>query len=250
MGLTLGQLVDDLKARSLLLHSDPMVLDRWLWLKQHLPAAPTKLLDAGSGNGCMSINAGRLGHRVVGLNHSDDEVRSASRRNPYPSVEFQRQDLRELKERVDLAGQFPFVICAEVIEHLIEDEQLMRSLAALLSPGGTLLLTTPNIDSMPLDRSDHGPWLMIEDGRHVRKGYDARGLTSIAEGAGLTVDSVEYCSGDRSQRLTTVYRVIRIRTNPRLAAVAVSPFLPWPLLGETFGRPAYSICIVATKASD
>lgn len=243
----MGRTLTYLRARSLLVHGDPMVLDRWRWLRQHVPDAPTTLLDAGSGNGCMAINAGQLGHHVVGLNHSAGEVQNASRRNPYRTVEFQQQDLRDLGDRTDFKDRFPYVICTEVIEHVLDDQRLMRDLAAVLTPGGSLLLTTPNLAYLPLDRNDHGPWLPIEDGRHVRKGYDGERLTALAESAGLVVESVEACSGDRSQRLTTLYRAIRTRVDPRLAAVAVMPLRPWPLIGETFRRPAYSICLVARK---
>jgi SAM-dependent methyltransferase len=237
----------ELSTRKLLIHGDPMVLDRWRWIKAHLPHEPATIADTGSGNGAISINAGRLGHDVMGMSNSELDVRRANERNPYTTVRFAVQDLRELGERVDLVGQFSVVVCTEVIEHLLDDERLMTALASVLAPGGTLLLTTPNLAYLPLDANDNGPWPPIEDGRHVRKGYDAETLRRLCDRSGLVVQSIEGCSGDRSQRLTTIYRAASRRWGTQVATLAVTPLRLWPTLGETHRRPTYSVCLVARK---
>jgi SAM-dependent methyltransferase len=43
-----------------------------------------------------------------------------------------------------LPEKFEFIICGEVIEHLGNPAALFTSAAAMLEPGGTLVLTTPN----------------------------------------------------------------------------------------------------------
>jgi SAM-dependent methyltransferase len=101
-------------------------------------------------------------------------------------------------------GSIDFVIFAEVLEHLkLAPVSVLRQLAALLRPGGRLLLTTPNIArlahiealaagetilepfpaDLPLDRD---PTDCLE---HVRE-YSIRETVEAAEAAGLTVDRV------------------------------------------------------------
>lgn len=58
----------DLWVRRMLVFGDPMVLDRWRWIAPRLPTSKSLVLDAGSGNGSVATNVGRLGHSVVALN--------------------------------------------------------------------------------------------------------------------------------------------------------------------------------------
>jgi hypothetical protein len=51
--------------RALLIHGDPCVLDRWLWLRRHLHRGPLRTFDAGCGNGAFSIYAALAGNRVA-----------------------------------------------------------------------------------------------------------------------------------------------------------------------------------------
>src|SRR6185437_4736414 len=41
-------------------------------------------------------------------------------------------------------GSFDLVLCSQAIEHLLDPELGMRELARVLTPGGTLVLTTDN----------------------------------------------------------------------------------------------------------
>jgi SAM-dependent methyltransferase len=51
---------------------------------------------------------------------------------------------QDLNEPVDLGRRFDVVVCSEVIEHLENPRHVFRTLAALVRPGGTLVLTMPN----------------------------------------------------------------------------------------------------------
>ena len=66
--------------RSLLIHGDPCVLDRWLWLRSHLRTGPARTLDAGCGNGAFSIYAAREGNQVLATSFSERELDDARRR--------------------------------------------------------------------------------------------------------------------------------------------------------------------------
>jgi 2-polyprenyl-3-methyl-5-hydroxy-6-metoxy-1,4-benzoquinol methylase len=56
--------------------------------------------------------------------------------------------------------RFDLVIMVEVLEHVIDKVGLLREVARVLRPGGTLFLTTPNPDSLAL-RLETGLWKML-----------------------------------------------------------------------------------------
>jgi 2-polyprenyl-6-hydroxyphenyl methylase/3-demethylubiquinone-9 3-methyltransferase len=41
-------------------------------------------------------------------------------------------------------ADFDYVVCTEVIEHIVEPQRALRELARVLRPGGMLVITTPN----------------------------------------------------------------------------------------------------------
>jgi SAM-dependent methyltransferase len=211
--------------RSLLIHGDPCVLDRWLWLRRHLRKGKARTFDAGCGNGVFSIFAARSGNAVVAASFSTDEQQDARRRADLlgvSGIEFRTLDLRELEDRRGELGLFDQIICLETIEHLTDDQKLVASLAAMLSPGGQLLLTTPYDAHHPLYTEERHP-SPVEDGFHVRYGYSTQRLRQIAEGAGLEVRSEEFVSGVVSQKLTDLMRRLTERFGLMTAWAIVLP---------------------------
>lgn len=235
----------------LLLFGDSLVIDRWQWIRKRLPPEPRMILDAGCGNGWLALNCARLGHQTLGLGYDTDDIHRARGRADAlgSAARFETQDVRDLDSRPDLAGNFDVVTCTEVIEHIIDDSKLMLDLSVLLRRGGKLLLTTPNLDYIPMDVGDAGPFVSIEDGRHVRKGYSAYDLHRLAEGSGLRVDEISYCSGRASQRFTRLLRSLSRLIGYSSAWALTLPLRVFPLaidrLRQTY--PKYSICMVASK---
>src|SRR6516225_9143784 len=95
-----------------LIHGDTLVLDRWLWLRRRLPitANGETLIDIGCGTGAFTIGAAKRGYRAVGL--SWDE-RNQSENN------FRAKFCGKHNNKFDVA------ICAENIEHIINDKKLV-----------------------------------------------------------------------------------------------------------------------------
>ena len=56
-------------------------------------------------------------------------------------IQFRQQDLGSPVPQ-ELWGQFDLVLCSEVIEHVPNDDMVLRNLHALAAPGGTVVLTT------------------------------------------------------------------------------------------------------------
>lgn len=194
--------------KALLIHGDPCVLDRWLWLRRHLRAGPARTFDAGCGNGGFSIYAARAGNEVVAASFSPSEQHDAQRRAEIvgaTGIDFRTLDLRELDKSRDSLGRFDQIVCFETIEHVGDDEGLVRSLAQMLETGGQLLLTTPFDGHHPLYSEERNP-SGEENGQHVRYGYSPQRLREIVERAGLEVTDEEFVSGVVSQKLTDLMR--------------------------------------------
>ena len=242
---------------AILLHGDPQVVDRWLWLKRHLPKKDAReLLDVGCGSGGFTFGAAKRGYRAIGLSWDEENNRRAEERARilHADAKFEVQDVRDLGARKDLKERFDVVICFENIEHIIDDKKLIGDIASVLKPGGKLYLTTPSVNYVPIDESDMGPFVEIEDGRHVRKGYSANALRALCQSAGLVVDEVGSCSGFVSQKMNRVQRVLSSHVHPLFAWVAILPFRPLPPVLDPIIRkltdwPDYSVCVIATKTS-
>ncbi len=237
--------------RLLLFHSDSLVLDRFLWVRRNLRGGSLRTLDAGCGNGVFSMYARRCGNHVVAASFSAEEQESAKRRADsldIGGIDFRLLDLRELESRRASLGMFDQIICLETIEHLSDDEGLMRSLARLLEPGGQLLLSTPFDRHRPLYGEASDP-SEVEDGSHVRFGYSQKRLAQLAEEAGLRVESEVFVSGVISQKLTSLLWILTSRFGLLAAWLIVLPLRPLVILDEVLtGVLRYPHLCVAVRA--
>jgi 2-polyprenyl-3-methyl-5-hydroxy-6-metoxy-1,4-benzoquinol methylase len=186
---------------------DPLVMDRWRWLKPRLVSGRIRTFDAGCGNGCFSFAAAARGNEVVAGSYDEAPLAKARKRARVfgmDNVRFVSIDLCQLEGRSQELGFFDQIICTECIEHIQEDEKLMCDLASILRPGGRLLLTTPEASHRSLRYENR---LQTEIGGHVRWGYTEQRLRELFATAGLNVEEVSYTSGWISQQLTNLVRV-------------------------------------------
>jgi SAM-dependent methyltransferase len=226
---------------------DPLVMDRWRWLKPRLKHGAVRTFDAGCGNGCFTFAAAAAGNTVLGGSYDAAPLEKAAQRARlfgFDKVLFEQIDLRELPKHAGRLGQFDQIICTECIEHISNDEKLVQDLADLLKPGGQLLLTTPHELHRPLR---HEKLLDHEDGGHVRWGYSEQRLREICRTAGLEVTDVDFTSGWVSQWLTNLMRV----RQERVAWLVTYPLRCLQILDRCINRviryPWFGIGIVAIK---
>jgi len=195
-------LVRALGWRAMVLQADPTATDRWRYLRRHLARGPLRTLEAGSGNGFASLYAASLGNDVTAVSFSAEEQHNAARRAALTGLtrtRFLVGDLRHLSEASDELGRFDQVICFETIEHILDDEHLVRDVASVMRAGARLILTTPRSDRAPLYREVVSE---VEDGSHVRRGYTEEGLRELLASAGIDVVDQERISGVVAQLLT------------------------------------------------
>ncbi|MER7573717.1 methyltransferase domain-containing protein [Streptomyces sp. NPDC126514] len=106
-------------------------------------STPATVLDIGCGDGTAAAVAAPLlpGHRIIGVDWSQDALRRARTRLACDPV---RGELT--------GGGLPFrsesadaVLFSEVIEHLVDPDAALDEIRRVLRPGGHLMLSTPNL---------------------------------------------------------------------------------------------------------
>jgi cyclopropane fatty-acyl-phospholipid synthase-like methyltransferase len=237
----------------------------WLWLKwvafpgpdvylrgrvRFLPtfftAGPVETLDAGCGNGALSLSAYRLGNRVLGITLDADQIRRnheyfATRGTDPERLQFEVCNLYEVQK---LERKFDQIICSETIEHISRDDEVIAAFHAILNPGGILHLCAPNAmhPGHRLGRT-HGP----EDGGHVRDGYTYESYRALLEPAGFHVVDQAGLGTPFLRVLDAPARAIR----NRFGDYAAVPFfmLLWPLTFFDYLNPPvpFSLYVKAVK---
>lgn len=102
--------------------------------------AAKRVLDIGCGNGHMCGELNEQGIEVVGIDPSQSGIDEA--RALCPSVTFHTMGIYDPPQQLG-SECFDFACALEVVEHLYHPRELPRFAAALLRPGGLLLLSTP-----------------------------------------------------------------------------------------------------------
>ena len=101
-------------------------------------------LDVGCGAGLLAEPLARLGATVTGLDAAPELIAVAREHAAGQGLDI---DYRA-GELEGLEGQFDLVTCMEVIEHVADPAAFVRALARHLTPGGLLIMSTPNATGM------------------------------------------------------------------------------------------------------
>lgn len=102
-------------------------------------ASRPRVLELGAGMGYLTYALNRAGFEALGLDHAEAAVSKAVETfGPFYRV-ASAGSLAELG-----LGRFDAVVATELLEHLADPATFVRDAAALLGPGGRLVLTTPN----------------------------------------------------------------------------------------------------------
>lgn len=155
------------------------------------PGGGLRLLELGAGDGATLRAA-----KEMGLASYTVGVELMAPEGGAPGVDRFLQGNVEAMELDLPTGGFDAVLCADVLEHLVDPWRVVARMAELLRPGGVLLSSIPNVRNhrvlRPLvlggDFRYHPAGLM--DRSHLRF-FCRRNIREMFEGAGLKVEAME-----------------------------------------------------------
>jgi 2-polyprenyl-6-hydroxyphenyl methylase/3-demethylubiquinone-9 3-methyltransferase len=108
------------------------------------PFEGLKLLDIGCGGGLLSEPMTRLGFQVTGVDASARNIGTAAAHAAEQglAIDYRCATAEQLLE--ESAGPFDVVLNMEVIEHVADPSQYLKTCARLMAPGGLMIVATLN----------------------------------------------------------------------------------------------------------
>jgi SAM-dependent methyltransferase len=183
---------------------------------------PRDVLDAGSGNGYFSWLAYKSGARVVAMNLEQSQVMKARnflidyRKADPARLQFEQKNLYDLSNET---RNFDEIICFEVLEHLRDDQSVVKQFHRMLRPNGVLHICSPN---RLHPRHQREVLDTAETGGHVRAGYTEQDYRNLLEPVGFRVDKIV---GIGPRSLYIADAILRLFRN-KIGDVAALPLLP------------------------
>ena len=111
---------------------------------QRAPFEGLKLLDIGCGGGLLSEPMRRLGFEVTGVDASERNVSTAAAHAAETGLDITYRASTAEQLEAEGAGPFDVVLNMEVIEHVADPAEYLRTTARLLAPGGLMIVATLN----------------------------------------------------------------------------------------------------------
>ena len=193
-----------------------------------------KLLDAGSGFGqydrfiLQEFDNVNVQAVDVKEDYLEDSRRYFERQIKAGRITFNQEDLL----KIDFEDTFDFVICVDVLEHIEEDEKVMKNIYRALQTGGYFLMHSPSIYS---EEDANGDESFVDE--HARPGYSINDISDKLNNSGFAVTEVAYTYGKKGHlawELIIKYPMlwlnkIKLWALP-LMAVYYIPVLPLSLL--------------------
>ena len=120
---------------------NPLRLD---WIRQHVQLSGANVVDIGCGGGILAESMAAAKATVTGIDMADAAL-AVARLHLHESkadVEYRQATAEALA--AEEAGSFDVVTCLEMLEHVPDPAQAIRSCAELVKPGGHVFFSTIN----------------------------------------------------------------------------------------------------------
>jgi len=155
-----------------------------------IPKTAMRILDVGCGEGMLGE---ALLHRGAELVVGVEKESGAAQRARGRLTQVIEEDIEALSPSLDL-GYFDAIICADVLEHLIDPWGILKVLARYLSHNGCLIASIPNTRYLALiDHLVNGHWTYqssgLMDKTHLRF-FTLSEIKKMFSSAGLSIASL------------------------------------------------------------
>ncbi|MEE2673231.1 MAG: bifunctional glycosyltransferase/class I SAM-dependent methyltransferase, partial [Myxococcota bacterium] len=178
--------------------------------------AQSRVLDLGCSQGLLARPLLEKNVRVVGVDVGPGE------RLARELGEYHQHDLESPLE-IPFQREFDYVVCADVIEHIRNRTQLLRSARRYLKPNGRLIISTPNIAlwfyrlSLAVGRFEYGPRGVLDEthvhlftGASFRREVERAGFEVVGERVTALPFEVVFESTGRSRLVRALARLYHL----------------------------------------
>ena len=213
----------------------------------------TSVLDFGFGHG-LALFWFKPPTRIYGIELSSLAIQNAIRKaafKKYTVYEF-KAPLRSDSTRIDYPnGCFDVIISSHTLEHVYDDEGLMREFIRVLKPSGKLFLIVPkdaNNEALLENKRGRMNPKYPQESYHVWC-FNAITIRYLAEQAGFRVLKVE-CFDSIMEKIKTRSRFTQLIYS---AITSVGPYRLWEHLDRIAHAQGYvqkQVVMVAEKPSD
>lgn len=159
-----------------------------------------RVLDAGCGRGDLVVsfaNKNKNWH-VSGIEINEERLKIAEylkEKLDLTNLSLMHGSLLDFKS----AEAFDLITCCDVLEHIENDEEVIKSLYNSLRTGGMLLMTFPSIPQRKhlglVAMRENRIGFKNEDYGHVRDGYSIEGIKATLKKIGFSSSECQYTFG-------------------------------------------------------
>jgi 2-polyprenyl-3-methyl-5-hydroxy-6-metoxy-1,4-benzoquinol methylase len=141
-----------------------------------------RVLDFGCGAGWLSARLRDRGFDVTAMDFSEHAARHVRETYGIPAL------VGSLPHPDLATASFDIVVMGAVLEHVHDPHRIIDAAAQLLVPGGRLVLSVPNLDSLAF-RKFGADWFSLDLPRHLLH-FNPATLTRLIELHGFRVDEL------------------------------------------------------------
>jgi len=183
----------------------------------------SRALDAGCGIGFHSILLARkYPHSKIDACDIDSGsltvAKKVAKQLRLDNLYFIEQDVLRLRN----FSEYDFIYCIDVLEHVEDDEELIKVFWQALKKGGVLYLATPH--ERHIKRYFTRLGLQYEAKGHVRPGYSEEKLESLLSKNGFTLKQIGTTWGLVGEGCEELYMLSLLRL-PLVCTALICPFL-------------------------
>lgn len=158
-------------------------------LLRQIPGDSLNVLDVGGGSGWLLTLVRRISNRVEQTHEVDLDEGARSAAEAAGHV-FHTCRIEEFSSQ----EKFDLILMLNLIEHVSDPRSVLDAMRQLLSPGGLILIKTPNVDTLDCRLFRNHNWGGFHCPRHFVI-FNRQSLNDLARRCGLEAVNVTYTQG-------------------------------------------------------